>query len=159
MLIALSFLFSLDSLFASFVLGVFRVERTRPLKLALALGICDGVASFIRGALGPADANVSWVTSPQFHLALRTYLIAIFLVWLFGAAKWFRSPLLWTIPVALGVDNLAGPLIAPLSLASVTWIAFASVFMSLAGFRLGTFLAGVAHNVGLQRPLARRVAR
>ena len=156
MIILLPFLFSLDSLFASFVLGACRVERTRQMKLALAFGLCDGVASLIRGALGPAGGNVSWVTSPQFHVALSTYLIAVILVWFFGAAKWFRSPMLWTVPVVLGLDNLAGPLVAPLSLASVTWIAVASVSMSLAGFRLGAF---VAHNVGLQWPFIRRVVQ
>jgi hypothetical protein len=157
MIIFLPFLLSLDSLFASFALCASRVERSRQMKLAVTFGICDGVASLIRGTFDLSTGSVSWVTSHQFHVAVGTYLIAVFLVWLFEAAKPFGSPLLWTVPVVLSIDNLVGPSVEPISLGSVTLVVVASASMSFVGFRLGTFLAGITHNAASQPAFLRRL--
>ena len=158
MAIVLPVLFSLDSIFASFVLGSSRtIERSRHIKLALAFGVCDGVASFVRGAFGPRTGVVSWVASRPFHFAFVTYLIVVLLVWILETAGPLRSPLLWTLPVVLALDNLAGPGL-PFSMGSASLVVLASSSMSLAGFRLGTALAGFARNIGFERTGLGRVA-
>jgi hypothetical protein len=158
MAILLPFLFSLDSIFASFVLGGSRIiERSRQMKLALAFGVCDGVASLVRGALGPRTGVVSWLASRPFHIAFVTYLIVVFLVWVLETAGPLRSPLLWTVPAVLALDNLAGPGL-PFSMGSAGLVVLASSSMSLVGFRLGSVLAGFARNMGIQRTGFGRVA-
>jgi hypothetical protein len=157
MAILLPFLFSLDSLFASFVLGGSRaVERSRQMKLALAFGVCDGAASLVRGAVGPQTGAASWLASRPFHIAFVTYLIVVFLVWFLETAGPLRSPLLWTLPVVLALDNLAGPGV-PFSVSSAGLVILASASMSLAGFQLGSVLGGFARNIGLPTGM-RRVA-
>jgi hypothetical protein len=154
----LPFVLSLDSLFASFALCAFRVERSRQLKLAVAFGICDGLATLIRGAFDLPGGNVSWVTSHQFHVTVGAYLVAVLLVLLFEATKPFGTRLLWTVPVVLSIDNLVGPSFTPTSFGFVTLVVFASASMSLVGFRLGTLLSGFAHNIVSQRAFVRRLA-
>jgi hypothetical protein len=157
MIIFLAFVLSLDSFFASFALGAFRIERSRQIKLAVTFGICDGVASLIRGAVDFPIRNVSWLTSHQFHVTICAYLIAVFLVCLFEAVKPFGRTLLWTVPVILSIDNLVGPNAAPTSLGFVALAALVSASMSFAGLRLGTFFAGIAYNIASQRSFLRRV--
>jgi hypothetical protein len=157
MIIFLPLVLSLDSFFASFVLGAFRIERNRQIKLAVTFGICDGVASLIRGVFDFSTRNVSWITSHQFHVTICAYLIAVFLVCLFEAVKPLGSTLLWTVPVILSIDNLVGPSAAPTSLGFVALAALVSVSMSLAGLRLGAFFAGIAYNIASRRSFLRRV--
>jgi hypothetical protein len=149
-------LLSLDSLFASLVLGVFRVERARQMKLALAFGACDGTASYLGGALGPPGARISWLASHHFRLVVGMYLAAVVAAWLFRATKRIGSPLLWTVPVILSIDNLLTPAFAPMTLSSVILTALASASMSLIGFKLGTFLATIPGDMVSVKPFLRR---
>jgi hypothetical protein len=147
MAVLLPFLLSLDSLFASLALAVFRVDRTRQVRLALAFGICDAFASLLRSSLGPPTTKSFWLESPQFRVALGVYLLAVFSVWIFRVTRPFGSQLLWTIPVLLSIDNLLGPGQEPFTASSAILVAFASASMSLVGFGLGTFLTDMAHHV------------
>lgn len=153
---ALFFLLSLDSLFASLLLGVSRVEPARQRKLVLAFGACDGIASFIGGTLGPPGAHISWFASHQFHVVVGVYLAAVFLTWVLNATKSIGSPLLWTIPVILSIDNLVAPAAVPVTLPAVVIIALASASMSLIGFRVGTLSAALARCLASQRMVLRR---
>jgi hypothetical protein len=147
MAILVPFLLSLDSLFASLALGVFRVDRARQLRLALAFGICDAFASSLRSSLGPLTTKSFWLELPQVRLALGVYLLAVFFVWIFRVTRPLGSRLLWTIPILLSIDNLFGPGQVPFTFSSAILVAFASASMSLVGFGLATFLTDMAHHV------------
>src|SRR5436309_1906056 len=66
MAILLSLLFSIDSLFASLVLGVSGIERGRQRELVIAFGVCDGVASLIGAVFASPREYVAWVASNEF---------------------------------------------------------------------------------------------
>jgi hypothetical protein len=156
MAVLLLFLFSVDSLFASLALGVSRVARARQLTLALAFGVGDALASLLRSVLAPPTIDSSWLTTPQFRLAAGIYLLAVFAVWLFRATKPIGSPLLWTVPIVLSIDNLLGPGLQPFAASSVILVAFASTSMSLVGFRLGALLRDFPRYITSHRAFLRR---
>jgi putative Mn2+ efflux pump MntP len=159
MTILLLFALSLDSLIASVALGALRIEHKSQIRFSVAFGICDAVASFARCEIAPASGSAAWVASPAFRAAMVSYLIAVLVVCFFAAASSLRLPLLWSLPIALSLDNLAGPCLAPFSIASAALVALATASMSIAGFRLGTLLAGMAHNISPQQPSTRRRAQ
>jgi len=157
MTILLPFLLSIDSLLASLALCIARVEPRRQIKLAIAFGACDGAASLIRCLFNVTAGNVPLVNSHWFQLGMGLYLLAVYLVCLFKAAIAFRSPFMWTVPLVLSIDNLAGPQISPVSAGSVALVALASASMSLVGFRLGTFLAHMVSRLAPNRAFFRRL--
>jgi hypothetical protein len=156
MLIYLPILLSLDSLVAALALSVFRIERKRQIHLAIAFGVCDGLASLIRSLIAP-QGNVGWLDSPILHRAVGGYLALVCVVWVFAAARPLTSSLLWTVPVVLSLDNLIGPGVEALSLGSVAAVAVGSAALSLLGFRLGSLAAEMAWKTWSGFGLPRRL--
>jgi hypothetical protein len=148
-------LLSIDSLLAAFALSGVRYEPYGRTKMVLMFGICDGLASLIRGAVDLRTGELSWMDSPQFHWVVVFYTIVICFTWVFVAARHFSSRLCWTVPVALALDNLVCTTPSAVSVGSVASAAFASVLMSLFGFLLGNVIAD--RRLTVSRQLARGI--
>jgi manganese efflux pump family protein len=146
--ILLGMALGLDSFRASLALGTMRPSVGRQLRLALAFGLCDGVAPLVGLALGPTlrDLLSAWagVLGPALLAGYGIY-----------SCVMPRDPgdadsdgwIALGIPLFLSLDNL----VAGFALGMLRWsilpsavaIGAISGLMSLAGFRCGALVGRV----------------
>jgi putative Mn2+ efflux pump MntP len=136
---AAAFLLSLDGFFASLALGAFGIKRTRYIPMAVAFGLCDGVASLIGTAFGVGHRSFLWMTKNGLVFDVVTCLVLIFVALRSRKGRSDGSRFAWAAPVALCLDNLASPFLFPSSFASVVVFILVSSFLSLLGFELAAY--------------------
>jgi manganese efflux pump family protein len=148
--ILLGVVLGLDSFRASLALGTMRPGVARQLRLALAFGLCDGVAPLLGLALGPTlrDLLSAWagILGPALLVAYGVYSVVIPRGT--GDADPDRDG--WMalgIPLFLSLDNLVagfalGMMKTPI-VPSAAAIGAISGLMSLAGFRCGALIGRV----------------
>jgi hypothetical protein len=127
------FLLSFDSFAVSFVLGVAGVPRDRWLRLALTIGLFDGVASLLRCAItlrGSLDVPILLE-----NIATRWLVVVV------GACvllirtrnrRFLRIGMFWLLPMSMSLDNLIGPRIT--SVSSLALAPVGSLLMCILGF-------------------------
>jgi manganese efflux pump family protein len=148
--ILLGMALGLDSFRASLALGTMRPSVGRQLRLALAFGLCDGVAPLVGLSLGPTlrDLLSAWagILGPALLVGYGLYSFVIPRG--IGDAEPDRNG--WVvlgIPLFLSLDNL----VAGFALGMLRWsilppavaIGAISGLMSLAGFRCGALIGRV----------------
>jgi hypothetical protein len=112
---------SLDSFLCCLAIGTLALSSGEKLRLAMAFGACDALASFL-GAILPHA-----LPAPP---TLPIYLVACLLL---GLAARYSRTLLYALPVLLGIDNFfesAGP-------ESVLAAGLGSAALALGGLTLG----------------------
>jgi len=136
-ILAAAFLLSLDSFFASFALGSVGIKRTRYIPMAVAFGLCDGVASLIGTAFG--HRSFLWMAKNGLVFDVVTCLVLIFVALRSRKGRSGGSRFPWAAPVVLCLDNLASPGFFLSSFASVVVFILVSSFVSLLGFELAAY--------------------
>jgi len=148
-LLVLGFALGLDSLRASLGLGALQLDPARQITIALAFGICDGLALFIGNALGSSIAGlISPYTADLGPLVLGGYGLYLLYVARQSAKQLSADEHPWMIlglPVVLSLDNLVAGIGAGLIgfpiLLSATIIGLMSALLSAIGLRFGGALA------------------
>jgi len=151
-LLVLGFTLSLDNFRTAIALGGLRLTWRRSLRVALAFGICDGLAPLVGILVGHYWSEAIGETA-EYVGAIALGLYGLFLVlkaWLTEAPEELDQP--WAVfglIVPLSADNvLAGtslgllgfsPWLAPLVFGVIT------ALMVLLGLQLGRAAAGVIH--------------
>ena len=112
-LIVAAVLLSIDSVVVSFAPGTCRLERRHSYRLAAAFGVCDAAASLVAMSVGFSAAGqlaFLWQWGAPALLVVYAF-VTLALSWLGqGMAQtgtWRGKPLLYLIPIAMGLDNLA----------------------------------------------------
>jgi hypothetical protein len=132
-----TFLLSSDSFFASIALGTTGVKPRHQVQLAMLFGVCDALASGFGAATGPAVLRTMPVRAETLEWWLVAYLVAV-LVYCrsLGSAGNPHPWLLWTIPLALSLDNFIAPTPGAISIGTMFAIVAMSASLSLMGFRV-----------------------
>ncbi len=111
-LVIAGLLLGLDSLLVSIPLGALDLPAARRRRLALAFGLCDGLAtgagaSLRPSAFGALGADSTWI-GPALIAGYGLYVLA--LGWRAGAAvsRGRSGRLAYALPVLLSLDNLVG---------------------------------------------------
>jgi putative Mn2+ efflux pump MntP len=143
-LLLLALTLSLDSLRASIGLGATKIKPARQFKLALAFGICDGLAPLVgllagQWLVGYIDVLGESV-GPLLLGGYGVYLIYVTFRYAGSADEDESRWIVWGIPLSLSLDNMVagaslGMIKFPVALSVIT-IGVTSGLMSLLGFRL-----------------------
>jgi putative Mn2+ efflux pump MntP len=144
-LLLLGFTLSLDSFRASLGLGATRLRPARQAQIALAFGLCDGLAPLVGLLVGQSLVEYvgGWVEYLG-PLVLCAYGVYVIIVSRWGAREEAGEGSRWVVlglPLSLSLDNLiAGASLGMIGfplLLSVAVIGAMSALMSLAGLWLG----------------------
>ncbi len=156
-LIVAALLLSIDSVVVSFALGTCRIERRHRHRLVVAFGVCDAAASLVAMSVGfSAAGQLVFFGQWGAPALLVVYAVITFaLSWLgqgtvqTGTRR--GKALLYLIPIAMGLDNLAasseligGAAVLPCAIV----IGLVSGIGSICGFRAGEVVSKVAHRLG-----------
>lgn len=149
-LLLLALTLSLDSLRASMGLGATKLNLARQFKIAIAFGICDGLAplaGLLAGHWLLAYIDVLGKSlGPLLLGAYGIYIIYVTLHYGENADQEVGRWIVWGIPLSLSLDNvIAGTSLGNLKfpvVISIIVIGFMSGLMSLLGF----YLANMAVN-------------
>lgn len=155
-LICAALLLSIDSVLVSFALGACHVKRLQKNRLAVAFGVCDGVASLIGLLLGASLPNKLALLGHWGGPALVGAYAVIMLALaregriMAGSGSPRQGRMLYLLPLVMSLDNLAasfalvhaGP---PLACAAV--IGLVSGVGSMCGFRAGELASMVLRRV------------
>jgi hypothetical protein len=136
---AAAFLFSLDSFFASFALGALGIKRTRYIPMALAFGLCDGVASLVGTALGAGHRRFLWMARNELLFDVVTCLVLACVVLRSRKDGSGGSRIAWAAPVVLSLDNLVSPFFSPSASGGAVVFILVSSFLSLLAFELAAY--------------------
>ena len=137
---------SLDSFFVSIPLGIVADRSVNRRRLAMAFGICDGIATLAGAALASLLFHVSTGWFHEIGPALiALYGVYVVVIGWYGLSRLRNSRTLYFLAVMLSFDNLiAGSGLGGLSLSSVTLAVMAGLIsgaMAFAGFSLGAGFA------------------
>ena len=99
---------SFDSFVAALVLGR-DLDRQNKLRLSLVFGLCDALASAMGILFAP-----TWLAGGRWEallpLSVMVYALALAVCF---RGRWLtanlRTPLIWTVPLAMSLDNLLQP--------------------------------------------------
>lgn len=164
-LLLLALTLSLDSLRASIGLGATKMKPSQQLKLALAFGICDGLAPLLGLLAGQWLMTYVDVLGERLGpLLLAGYgVYVIYVAFRYGEradedkdeGRW----IVWGIPLSLSLDNMVAgaslPVLKlPLAVSLIT-IGVTSGLMSLLGFRLASL---AVHRLKLKTELLGGIA-
>ncbi len=146
MLLLLGFTLSLDSFRVSLTLGALKLKPWRQAQIALAFGLCDGLAPLVGLLLGQSLVKYigGWV---EYFGPLMLGLYGCYVIYVARRCRDSEAAeqdhwLVFGIPLSLSLDNLVagtslGLIGFPVAL-SVAVIGTMSGLMSLAGLRLGS---------------------
>jgi putative Mn2+ efflux pump MntP len=145
-LICAGLLLSIDSFVVSFALGTCRVTRRQENRLAVAFGVCDGVAwligCWLQGILASKIGSVLEWGGPAFVLM---YSIVVLLMARMGRSLSNLGSrrgqlMLFALPLVMSLDNLVAPISSAATgspVAGAAVVGLVSGLASLCGFRAG----------------------
>src|SRR6202163_3057133 len=128
-----AFILSVDSFFASLVVGAIGIDRNRQIRLAMLFGVCDAAASVIGFACESATHVPSPIQLPLFRVVLAAYAVmGVLFCSRLRNAQHGPSWWIWTLPMIMSLDNLLSPAGRANSVGQAVIVALGSGLMSFA---------------------------